>query len=113
MFWNKKKVFLTGNTGFKGSWLTLLLQQSGAEVIGYALPPPTNPSWFESAKIQSDSRWIEGDVRNLEFLSKNLVEATPDVVIHMAAQPLVRESYSDPIGPYATNVMGPVNVLEA
>jgi len=113
MFWTKKRVFLTGNTGFKGSWLTLLLQQLGAEVIGYALAPPTTPSLFESAKIRGDSRWIEGDVRDLELLTKSLKEAKPDVVIHMAAQALVRESYLDPVGTYATNVMGTVNVLEA
>lgn len=112
-FWAGKRVFLTGNTGFKGSWLSLWLQNMGAEVTGYALPPPTQPSLFELAGLNRSMRWVEGDIRDLTLLTKALKEARPEIVVHMAAQPLVRESYQDPVGTYATNVMGTVNVLES
>lgn len=112
-FWQGKKVFLTGHTGFKGSWLSLWLQSLGAEVTGFALNPPTNPSLFEVAGVTKDMRSIIGDVRDLSSLQKALLEAKPDIVIHMAAQPLVRYSYANPVETYATNVMGSVHLLEA
>lgn len=112
-FWQKKKVFVTGHTGFKGSWLCLLLHELGAEVTGYALQPPTNPSLFETCEIQSQVCSIKGDIRDLDFLNLQMQKVYPDIVIHMAAQPLVRESYKNPVETYATNVMGTVNLLEA
>jgi len=111
-FWKGKRVFLTGNTGFKGSWLTIWLESLGAEVVGFALPPPTKPSLFESAGLDK-GLWVEGDVRDGVGVLEAVRRAEPEVVIHMAAQPLVRESYVDPVGTYQTNVMGTVNVLEA
>jgi len=112
-FWRGKRVFLTGNTGFKGSWLSLWLTEMGAEVTGYALPPPTKPSLFEMAGLERSMSWIEGDVRDREAVLKAVKSSEPEVVIHMAAQPLVKESYDDPVGTYATNVMGTVHVLES
>ena len=112
-FWQGKRVFLTGHTGFKGSWLSLWLQSLGAEVTGYALNPPTEPSLFEVAKVANSMKSIIGDIRNINTLQKAMQEAKPEVVIHMAAQPLVRHSYSNPVETYATNVMGSVNLLEA
>ena len=112
-FWSGKKVFLTGHTGFKGSWLSLWLQQLGAEVTGYALQPPTNPSLFEVANIAQGMRSIIGDIRDAEALNKAMRDAAPDIVIHMAAQPLVRYSYVNPVETYSTNVMGTVHLLEA
>lgn len=112
-FWHGKRVFVTGHTGFKGSWLTLWLHSMGAIVKGYALEPPTNPSLFEVANV-NDSIFSEiGDIRNLEALKKSMKEFSPDVLIHMAAQPLVRLSYIEPIETYTTNVIGTVNVLES
>jgi CDP-glucose 4,6-dehydratase len=112
-FWNDKKVFLTGHTGFKGSWLCLWLSRLGAHVTGYALDPPTTPSLFELARVGElvDSRIA--DVRDAECLVRTLAEAQPEIVIHMAAQPLVRDSYKIPVETYAINVMGTVHVLEA
>lgn len=112
-FWRGKRVFMTGHTGFKGSWLSLWLQQLGADVTGYALSPPTNPSLFEVAKVEGGMRSIIADIRDGEALAKAMREARPDVVIHMAAQPLVRYSYEAPVETYATNVMGTVHLLEA
>ncbi len=113
-FWNNKRVFLTGHTGFKGSWLSMWLSYMGAKVYGYALKPPTNPSLFEQAKVRSIlSSHTQGDIRDLEKLSKSLKLCKPDIVIHMAAQPLVRDSYIIPRETYETNVMGTVNILEA
>ena len=112
-FWKYKRVFLTGHTGFKGSWLSILLNMLGADVTGYALDPPTDPSLFEEAKIGKIVNHNIGDIRDLENLKKVMVDANPDIVIHMAAQPLVRESYLDPVGTYHTNVMGTVHLLEA
>lgn len=108
-----KKVLVTGHTGFKGSWLSLLLYKLGAEVYGYALEPPTNPSLFEEAKIGELITSYMGDVRDLTHLSNVLDQVKPEIVIHMAAQPLVRDSYKIPVETYAINVMGTVNVLEA
>lgn len=112
-FWAGKRVFVTGHTGFKGGWLCLWLQQLGADVTGYALAPPTNPSLFDVARVAEGMRSVIGDVRDSATLSKTMREAAPDVVIHMAAQPLVRRSYVDPVETYSTNVMGTVHLLEA
>lgn len=112
-FWKGKKVFLTGHTGFKGSWLSLWLNDLGAEVHGYSLAPITDPSLFEAAKISEKMTSTIGDIRDFSSLQKSIQAAGPDIVIHMAAQPLVRKSYRDPIETYSTNVMGTVNILEA
>ncbi|HUL90782.1 MAG TPA: CDP-glucose 4,6-dehydratase [Burkholderiales bacterium] len=113
VFWKDKSVFVTGHTGFKGSWLCLWLQMLGAKVTGYALGPPTKPSLFELARLARSTRATTADVRNLTRLKTVLLRAKPDIVIHLAAQSLVRESYVDPPGTYSTNVMGTVNILEA
>lgn len=112
-FWKNKKVFLTGHTGFKGSWLSLWLQSLGAEVTGYALNPPTKPSLFEVANVGNAMTSIIGDIRDLDALQAAMKKANPDIVIHMAAQPLVRYSYANPVETYATNVMGTVHLFEA
>lgn len=112
-FWINKTVLLTGHTGFKGSWLSLWLQAMGAEVIGYALAPPTHPSLFEVAEVGSCMTSIIGDIRDLDKLKAVFTEHQPEIVIHMAAQPLVRYSYQNPVETYSTNVMGTVNLLEA
>ncbi len=112
-FWKGKKVYLTGHTGFKGSWLSLLLNRLGAEVYGYALSPPTNPSLFEQAEITKEISSTIGDVRNLDNLKKSLTDFQPEIVLHLAAQSLVRESYTDPVSTFETNILGTVNILEA
>jgi CDP-glucose 4,6-dehydratase len=112
-FWSGKKVFVTGHTGFKGSWLCLWLASMGAEVTGYALQPPTNPSLYELGQIGSMVRSVIADIRDKDFLARMLIEAEPDIVIHMAAQPLVRASYDAPAATFETNVMGTVHLLEA
>jgi len=112
-FWSDKKIFLTGHTGFKGSWLSLWLQQLGAQVTGYALQPPTNPSLFEFAQVAQGMTSIISDIREGAMLTNAMRQAAPDIVIHMAAQPLVRRSYVDPVETYSTNVMGTVHLLEA
>jgi len=112
-FWRGRRVLITGHTGFKGGWLSLWLHKMGAQVHGYALPPNTNPSLFEAAKVGSVIDSTLGDIRDLDATKRALLEAQPEIVFHMAAQPLVRLSYQDPVGTYATNVMGTVNILEA
>lgn len=112
-FWRGRRVFLTGHTGFKGGWLSLWLQQLGAQVTGYALPAPTQPSLFEVARVANGMVSIIGDIRDGEKLAAAVREAAPDIVIHMAAQPLVRRSYFNPVETYSTNVMGTVHLLEA
>jgi len=112
-FWAGKVVLLTGHTGFKGSWLSLWLQSMGAKVIGYALPPPTSPSLFVTASVAEGMTSIEGDARDFSALSKVFEKHQPEIVIHMAAQALVRRSYINPIETYSTNVMGTVHLLEA
>ena len=113
-FWNNKSIFLTGHTGFKGGWLSLWLNSMGAKVIGYALAPNTTPNLFDVLAIDSliEKSHI-ADIRDLATLQKAMSEARPDIVIHMAAQPLVRYSYANPVETYATNVMGTVHVLES
>jgi CDP-glucose 4,6-dehydratase len=112
-FWLGRRVLLTGHTGFKGSWLSLWLQQLGAELSGFALSPPSQPSLFDAAGVAAGMRHQLGDVRDLAALQQAMQAAQPELVIHMAAQSLVRPSYEDPVGTYATNVMGTVNLLEA
>ncbi len=112
-FWQGKRVFLTGHTGFKGSWMSLWLQNLGVEVTGFALHPPTNPSLFQVAGIAQGMDSVVGDIRDGTALIRAMHKAMPDIVIHMAAQPLVRRSYIDPVETYSTNVMGTVNLLEA
>lgn len=112
-FYQGKKVFITGHTGFKGSWLSLMLHSLGAEVFGYALEPPTLPSLFEIAGIGNLVHSTIGDIRDYQLLKTVLSEIKPEIIFHLAAQPLVRESYKNPVETYATNVMGTVNLLEA
>ena len=112
-FWRGKRVFVTGHTGFKGGWLSLWLQQMGAEVTGYSLAPNTNPSLFEVAQISDGMTSLIGDIRDHSALSKAIAECRPEVVFHLAAQPLVRLSYAEPRETYETNVMGTVNLLDA
>jgi CDP-glucose 4,6-dehydratase len=111
-FWKNKRVFLTGHTGFKGAWLSLWLQNLGANVCGYALNPPTEPSLFALADIKRGMASVEGDVRDFKKLQTTIREFKPEIVIHMAAQALVRSSYEDPVETYSTNVMGTVNLFE-
>lgn len=107
-----KKVFVTGHTGFKGSWLSLWLIMLGAEVYGYSLEPQTDPSLFKTLKLENRMTSIIGDVRDEENLNAKMTQCKPDMVFHLAAQPLVRESYKNPIITYSTNVMGTLNTLE-
>lgn len=111
-FYKNKRVFITGHTGFKGSWMCKLLINAGAQVTGYALEPPTNPSLFELCGLQKQMKSVTGDIRNLARLQTEFTLSQPEIVIHMAAQPLVRDSYKDPVYTYEVNVMGTVNVLE-
>ncbi|MCO7516144.1 CDP-glucose 4,6-dehydratase [Pseudomonas guariconensis] len=112
-FWQGKRVLVTGHTGFKGSWLVLWLQSLGAHVTGFALDPSTEPSLFELARVGEGIDDRRGDVRDLGVLLELMAEVKPQIVLHLAAQPLVREGYRDPLGTYSTNVMGTLNVLEA
>ncbi|MEA3493979.1 MAG: CDP-glucose 4,6-dehydratase [Candidatus Margulisiibacteriota bacterium] len=112
-FWKKKRVFITGHTGFKGSWLCLWFYLMGAEVVGYALQPPTRPSLFKLCRIDKLVKSIIGDVRDLKKLKRAMLAAKPEIVFHMAAQPIVRESYKVPVDTFNINVVGTVNVLEA
>ncbi|TGL99807.1 CDP-glucose 4,6-dehydratase [Leptospira jelokensis] len=113
-FWKNKSVFITGHTGFKGSWMALCLSSMGAKVSGYSLAPPTDPSLFEVAKVENFLFHSEiADIRDIEKLKSSIGTQKPEIIIHMAAQPLVRDSYKDPIETYSTNVMGTANILEA
>lgn len=111
-FYKDKKVFVTGHTGFKGSWLCKMLTSAGADVTGYALNPPTMPSLFEIAEIEKDIHSVVGDIRDYKSLKSAFDQAQPEIVLHLAAQPIVRDSYKDPAYTYETNVMGTVNILE-
>jgi CDP-glucose 4,6-dehydratase len=112
-FWKDKKVFITGHTGFKGSWMTLLLTYMGANVSGYSLKPYSDPNLFEEAGVAVDIKNIFADIRDENALRNAIFEHKPEIIIHMAAQPLVRRSYKDPIETFSTNVIGTANLLEA
>lgn len=112
-FWKSRKVFLTGHTGFKGSWLALWLLSMGADLCGYALDPPTDPSLYHLLKLGGQFESIRGDIRDLGMLETALGDYQPEVVIHLAAQPLVRLSYQNPVETYAVNVLGTVHLLDA
>lgn len=107
-----RRVFVTGHTGFKGSWLSYWLAKLGAEVTGYALEPPTEPSLFDALRLQDLMHHVVGDVRDAGSLKRELSAASPEVIMHLAAQPIVREGYLRPVETFATNAMGTVNVLE-
>lgn len=111
-FFKGKKILITGHTGFKGSWLCRILVNLGADVTGYSLEPPTNPSLFEICDVEKNINSVIGDVRDLEKLKKVFSEVQPEIVLHLAAQPLVRDSYKRPVYTYETNVMGTVNIME-
>lgn len=111
-FYKGKRVFITGHTGFKGSWLCQILLQAGAEVTGYSLPAPTQPNLFSIAGLEKRINSVTGDIRDLHALKAAFDAAAPEVVLHLAAQPIVRDSYKDPVYTYETNVMGTVNLLE-
>lgn len=111
-FYKGKKVFITGHTGFKGAWLCRLLIKAGAEITGYSLEAPTVPALFDMADIQENINSVVGDIRDLQSLKKAFDDAKPEIVLHLAAQPIVRDSYKQPVYTYETNVMGTVNILE-
>jgi len=113
MNWNRRRVLLTGHTGFKGSWLSLWLQNLGADLCGYALQPPTKVNMFEDARVAEGMRSVLGDTRDAGLLQQTFADFRPEIVFHLAAQPSVRKSYEDPLLTYSTNVMGTVNLLEA
>jgi CDP-glucose 4,6-dehydratase len=112
-FWNKRRVLLTGHTGFKGGWTSLWLQALGANLVGYALAPPSTPNMFEVAGVGDGMTSVIGDIRDLDKLRGVFAEHKPEIVLHMAAQPLVRYSYIEPVETYSVNVMGTVHLLEA
>lgn len=105
-FYKGKKVFVTGHTGFKGAWLCHMLAKAGAEVTGYSLNPPTNPSLFEIAEIEKEINSVIGDIRDYKRLSETFMQAKPEIVLHLAAQPIVRDSYKDPRYTYETMSWG-------
>ncbi len=112
-FWNKKRILLTGHTGFKGSWIALLLESMGAEVYGVSLQPNTDPSLYEILKPWANMTSVYCDIRDRERLAETVATSAPEIVIHMAAQPLVRESYHKPVETFDSNIMGTVHLLEA
>ncbi|ANJ67716.1 CDP-glucose 4,6-dehydratase [Halothiobacillus diazotrophicus] len=111
-FWAGKRVLVTGHTGFKGGWLTLWLKEMGARVTGIALPPDTTPNLFEATNLQEGISHVELDIRNATAVAEVIAQAQPQIVLHLAAQPLVRQSYTDPLDTWSTNVMGSANLLE-
>lgn len=111
-FWRGRKVFITGHTGFKGGWISLWLQKLGAEVTGFSLEPPTEPNFFNVARVAEDMVSIIGDIRDKSKLERAIIDSAPEIIFHMAAQPLVRQSYHNPIETYETNVLGLVNLFE-
>ena len=111
-FYQGKNVLITGHTGFKGSWMSLILEMAGANVIGYALKPEVEPNLYTEAEIGKGIKSVEGDIRSYSQLSKVFDEFQPEIVFHLAAQPIVRESYQNPVYTYETNVMGTVNLME-
>ena len=112
LFWNGKKIFVTGHSGFKGAWLAFILKLFGAEVKGYSLQPPTSPNLFDLIKLEKITNSIIGDVRDLEKLQHEFNNFKPEIVFHLAAQPIVLESYKNPVETYSINIMGTVNILE-
>ena len=112
-FWNGKRVLITGHTGFKGGWLAFWLEMLGAEICGYSLTPETEPNLFTNLKIENRVRSVIGDIRDLPHFEKVMGEFQPEIVFHLAAQPLVRRSYRQPVETYTTNVIGTINILEA
>ncbi len=112
-FWKGKKVFITGHTGFKGAWLSAWLQSMGASISGFALPPSTNPNLFSLLNLDSDMQYVFGDIRDLHLLKEQLKKFDPDIVIHMAAQAIVRESYQNPVETFEVNAIGTAHLLEA
>lgn len=112
LFWNNKRIFLTGHTGFKGAWLSFILQSFGAKVTGYSLEPPTLPNLFSLINLSEKINSVIGDIRDLSNLQKAFNDCKPDIVFHLAAQPIVLEGYKNPVTTYGTNVMGTVNILE-
>ena len=112
-FWENKNILVTGHTGFKGSWLSIWLKSLGANLAGYSLPPPTDPSLFELAEVSDGMQSIIGDIRDLDHIKDVFQERSPEILIHMAAQSLVVKSHVDPYDTYTTNVLGTLNVLEA
>ncbi len=112
-FYKGKKILITGHTGFKGSWMSVMLVNAGAEVIGYSSCSKKEPGLFNICGVQNQLHHIKGDVRDLPAILSTMDQYKPEIVIHMAAQPIVRDSYRDPVGTYSTNVMGTVNILEA
>ena len=111
-FYKGKKVLVTGHTGFKGSWLCRILVKAGAEVTGYSLEAPTDPNLFSMADVENNINSVIGDIRDLAHLKEVFKEVQPEIVLHLAAQPIVRDSYKDPVYTYETNVMGTVNICE-
>ena len=111
-FWRNKKVFITGHTGFKGSWLAFILNSFGAQVTGYSLPSTASPALFDLIKLDKEINSLTGDVRDLEKLQQAFEKFKPEIVFHLAAQPIVLEGYKNPVETYSTNVMGTVNILE-
>ena len=111
-FFKNKTILITGHTGFKGSWMCKVLADAGAKVVGYSLEPPTTPSLYKLCEVERQIFSVQGDIRNLELLQQTFIDFQPEIVIHMAAQPLVRESYKAPVYTYEVNVIGTVNVLE-
>ena len=111
-FYKGKKVLVTGHTGFKGTWLCRILINAGAQVTGYSLNPPTEPNLFSMADVESRMNSVIGDIRDLDHLKKVFEQTQPEIVLHLAAQPIVRDSYKNPVYTYETNVMGTVNICE-
>ena len=112
-FWRGRRVLITGHTGFKGGWLAHWLKRAGADVFGYSMEPPSQPSLFAAAGIAGELQHWHGDIRDLPSLQVAVAEISPEIVFHMAAQPLVRPSYDNPVDTFSTNVMGTLHVLEA